>query len=209
MQSTLAQREEWANVVTHGVGLALAVAACVYLPLAANSLTHAMTGLVFGIGLVCCYATSTGFHAAAKPQRKLVWRQLDHAAIYVLIAATYFAVLPFAPGGMSGWIMAGVVWAIAAVGMLRKFLMLKRGKSVGKLDLAIYIALGWIWILAAVPIYSNLSTPAFLWLLAGGLAYTVGAIFFRLERLPYNHAVWHVFVLAGSAGHFIVVAFFR
>ena len=200
-------REELANVVTHGLGLLLAGAAGVFL-LVRGDTRAALTAVPFILGLVCVYAASTGYHAAVG-QAKERWRSLDHAAIYVLIAGTYHAVVLYAPGGRSGLLFAGLVWLLAGVGVVRKLLRFGRPTQIGPFDLTLYIALGWVWVLLAGPIYRGLSVGGFGWLLAGGVSYTLGTIFFSLDRIPFNHAVWHLFVLVGSGCHFAAVAFFR
>ena len=209
MNEAQIQREETANVITHGIGLALAILACIYFAVTRDSTLRLVTGLVFGAGLIFVYFTSTLFHAVRRPRLKLRWRTLDHAAIYVLIASTYTAVLPFAPGGWSGWILAGVIWAAGLFGIVKKLRMIDTISRVSHLDLVLYIAMGWAWLILAVPIWNSLTDRGFWWLLAGGLSYTFGTIFFANDRIPYNHAIWHLFVLGGSICHFVMVGWYR
>ena len=203
------QREEQANAITHGIGLILAIVGCFFLALTQEGSLRKWTAVGFGVGLIFVYLTSTAFHLARKPRKKVRWRTFDHAAIYVLIAATYVAVTPIHPGGLAGWLLAGFVCLLAVFGAWQKLRMTERIDETGLLDLALYIAMGWSWLLLAWPIYQSLPTPAFVWLLVGGGCYTFGTIFFAIERIPFNHAIWHLFVLAGSACHFIMVARYR
>lgn len=193
--------EERANALTHGVGALLAVAATAAL------LTEASRGGdpwriatlgVFGGTLVAVYALSTLYHLARRPRLKGVLRRFDHAAIFLLIAGTYTPLMLVALGGAWGWALFGAVWGMAAVGLTLKFCCFDR---FGWTQLGLTLAMGWLVVLAAPVVVPALSTAGLLWLAAGGLAYTGGVGFFLWNRLPYNHAVWHLFVIAGSGCH--------
>lgn len=205
--------EEIANAMSHGVGALLAVAAIPML------LVDAVTGgstaveifavTVFGATMVLMYLASTLYHAlpggtrSVVPAAKRVFRLLDHSAIYLLIAGTY---TPFALGAFReqwGWPMFGIVWGLALAGVVLKCLPGNRRPAVST---ALYLAMGWLVVVASEPLFTSLPAAGFGWLLAGGLAYTVGVVFFALDdRLRYAHFAWHLFVLAGTACHFVAV----
>jgi hemolysin III len=197
--------EEIANSVTHGVG---AVAALVGLPfLIVTQIPRGMVavvgGAVFAATLVLLYSTSTLYHALARNRAKKVFRVLDHSAIYLLIAGTY---TPFTLGvlrGAWGWTLFGVVWGLAATGVALTGAL---GVRYPKASTAVYIAMGWLIVVAAKPLMTHLPHAGLVWLVAGGLAYTGGAVLFGLHRLPYHHSLWHLFVLTGSCCHFVAVA---
>ncbi len=203
------QAEERANTATHGVGLLLAIAGAAVACVAAASTGSAMrivTVSLFAAAMLGVYLTSTVYHALhhAGPW-KTRWRLLDHLAIYGLIAGTYTPVCLVAIGGTWGWSLAGVVWGLAAVGAGRKLLL---GGAVPKrrwIDTAVYLLMGWVALVGAVPIFTTLSPTALTWLVLGGVFYSVGCVFFLWERLAYNHAVWHGFVLAGTTCHYMLV----
>ena len=197
--------EEIANAVSHGVGLAAAVAAVPVLVLAAvsrGSVRLVVACSVFAASLVLLYAASTLYHAIPYPRAKGVLRVIDHVAIYLLIAGSY---TPFALGvlhGDWGWWLFGAIWTLAASGILFKTTL---GFRFPRLSVLIYLLMGWMAVIAARPLYLTLPAAGLGWLLAGGLLYTGGVIFYRWERLRYGHLVWHLFVLAGSACHFWAV----
>lgn len=199
--------EEIANAATHGVGL---VASVVALPLlillaARRGDTWSVVGAsVFGGSLVSLYATSTVYHVLRPGPAKHLWRRLDHAAIYLLIAGTY---TPFTLGALRGpwgWSLFGTVWAVAAAGIFAKLLL---GPRFPTASTVAYLALGWLALIAVGPLLTHVGWAGLAWLLAGGIAYSVGVIFFACdERLRFGHCVWHLFVLVGSVCHAIAVA---
>jgi hemolysin III len=197
--------EEIANSLTHGLALALvAVGAPVLVGAAIRHGTTAdvVAASVFAAAMALMYGASTVYHALKPGPAKHVFHVLDHAAIYLLIAGTY---TPFTLGvlkGAWGWALFGVVWALAILGIALK---LVAGFRWHKLSIAVYVAMGWIAIVAIKPLMAALPTGGFVWLLAGGLAYTVGVAFYVNKRLRYSHAIWHLFVLAGTACHYVAV----
>jgi hemolysin III len=200
--------EEIANAVSHGVGLLLAVIASLVLVVAAVQRGR-MAGIVgasiFGATLVLAYLTSTLYHALAMNLAKRVFRILDHGAIFLLIAGTY---TPFMLGplrGIWGWTLLGLVWGLALAGVVFKAV---GGVRFPKLSTCLYIAMGWLVIVAMDPLRLHLPVSGFYWLLAGGIAYTAGVAFFAPKRLRYSHFVWHLFVIAGSACHFAAVLWY-
>jgi hemolysin III len=200
--------EEIANSVSHGVGLLAALAAFPVLVMAALQRGNAVeiaAASVFGTTVVLLYLTSTLFHAFPQSRAKRVFQVLDHSAIYLLIAGTY---TPFTLGvlrGTWGWILFGLVWGMAFAGILLKALGGIRYNTVSTL---VYIAMGWLVVIAADVVWTHVPMQGILWLLAGGIAYTAGAVFFLAERIRYFHFVWHLFVIAGTACHFNAVLWY-
>ncbi len=197
--------EEIANSVSHGIGLLAALAASPVLVMAALQRGDAagiVGASVFATTLVLLYLTSTLFHAFAENRAKRVFQILDHAAIYFLIAGTY---TPFTLGvlrGGWGWTLFGLVWGLAVVGTVLKSL---GGVRYTTVSTWVYLAMGWSILIAADTAWTLIPGWGIIWLFAGGIAYTAGAVFFMKERIRYFHFVWHLFVLAGSACHFIAV----
>ena len=201
--------EEIANSVTHGVGLLLSVGALVFLVVAASASGdpwRVTAASVYGATLVLLYATSTLYHALPGPRVKAVFQRLDHAAIYLLIAGTY---TPFVLGplrGGWGWSLFTVVWVLAVLGVVLKSVF---GIRFGALSTAVYLAMGWLVVIAAGPLAARVPATGLHWLVAGGVLYTLGVVFFAWDRrVRYSHAVWHLFVLAGSAAHVWAVAWY-
>jgi hemolysin III len=204
--STYSQREEWLNCAVHVLGIA---ACCVALPvLAATGLQAGdpwllAGGLVFGLSALLMFTTSALYHAAREPATRLRLRRVDHAAIYVLIAGTY---TPFTLGalrGSWGWSLAIVIWTMALAGIVFKTTSL--GFRFHRTSVALYVVMGWLAVIAIKPLMAALSPFELAWLVAGGLCYTGGVVFYVWKSRPYTHAIWHVFVLAGVACHFVTV----
>ena len=198
--------EEIANAVTHGTGLVGSLAALPVLVLGAvgqRDPWQLVGGAVFGVTLVLLYLASTLYHAIPTPRAKATLRVLDHSAIYLLIAGTY---TPFTLGALRGpwgWSLLGVIWALALAGVVAKFTL---GFRFPRLSTVLYVGMGWLVVVAIHPLVSNVSPAGLGWLVAGGACYTGGVAFFATDaRVRYGHAVWHLFVLAGSACHFWAV----
>jgi len=198
--------EEVAHVATHGVGIAFSAAAIVALLLAAGAngagAWRAAGGVAFGASALLLFTTSVLYHAVRSPRLKPRLRLLDHSAIYVLIAGTY---TPFALGvlgGTWGWTLFGLVWGLAILGVAAKTAL---GFRFHLSSTLLYLAMGWIGVLAAKPLLESLSRHELTWIVAGGLAYTLGVPFYLWKSRRYTHAIWHVFVLAGAACHFVAV----
>jgi hemolysin III len=197
-------RGERFNSITHLVGAALALVGLVVLVVLAalhGGAARIVSASVYGTSLLVLYLSSTLYHSFTGVAKR-VFRRLDHIAIYLLIAGTYtpftLVVLP----GRLGWWLFGTVWGLAVVGMLQEF----RPSKHRRLSVVIYIAMGWVGVLAFRPLAGALGTAGLVWLLAGGLCYTAGVAFYALDRrVPVFHGVWHLFVLAGSLAHFVVV----
>lgn len=196
--------EELANALTHGVGLVLSVAGfAVLLVLAVlrGTAWHVVACSIYGVTLVCLYAASTFYHAVVSSRLKRLLRILDHSAIYLLIAGTYTPFLLIDLRGAWGWSLFGVIWGLAFAGILFKFWFVDRFHS---LSTAVYVAMGWLVLVAAKPVIEHVPAGVLLLLLTGGLLYSVGVVFYLWSR-PYSHVVWHLFVLGGSVCHYFAV----
>jgi hemolysin III len=200
--------EEVANGVTHGIGTVLAIGAlavlATYATLRGNA-WHIVTCSVFGVTLIFAYAASTLYHSIQAPQLKRLLRFVDHTAIFLLIAGTYTPFMLVNLRGPWGWTIFGIVWSMAIVGIVIHATALHRFEAA---SVTLYIAMGWTAVIAIKPLIDSMATGGLVLLFGGGLAYTGGVIFFLYERLPYNHAIWHLFVLAGSAAHFFAILFY-
>lgn len=200
--------EEIANSVIHGLGIGLGVAALVILvafAVLSGDGYRLASAIVFGVALVLEYTASTLYHSFPQPNVKHIFKILDHAGIYILIAGSYtpFCLVTIRDNG--GWVMFWIVWGLAALGISTEAFWAYRPRWLSAL---VYLGMGWLVVLAVGPLMANIE-PAGLWLLvAGGLAYTVGTIFYVLKKVPYMHAVWHVWVLAGSVCHFLAILLF-
>ncbi len=197
--------EEIANSITHGVGVLAAIAVTPFLIVKAIPLgAAAITGVsIFGATMIVLYLASTLYHAFPHSKTKRVFRIFDHSAIFLLIAGTYtpftLTVLP----GVWGWTLLGIVWSLALVGVVLKSV---RNVGTSKLSIALYLGMGWLAVLAAKPIYQSLPFWGLFWLLAGGVMYSVGVLFFAYDhRVRYSHFIWHLFVLAGTSCHVVSV----
>lgn len=197
--------EEIANTLSHGAGLLSAVIAAPFLIFYAAEHGDAWSvagASVFISTAILLYLTSTVYHATKEGPTKNMFRIFDHAAIFLLIAGTY---TPFTLGilrGVWGWTLFGIVWGIAIAGIIFKF---TAGVRYPKFSTLLYLMMGWLAILAVKPFWETMPLEGLLWIAAGGLAYTMGIIFFAVPKLRYAHFVWHLFVLAGTASHFIAV----
>jgi hemolysin III len=197
--------EELANTLTHGIGLLVVLAAAPLLIVLAAmhaSAWHVVGVSIYATSLVALYAASTAYHGVQHPSAKRILRALDHSAIYLLIAGTYTPFMLVNLRGGWGWTLLALVWTIALVGIMWK-LIGKEHHMV--LSTILYIVMGWLVIVAARPLLRTIPLGGLAWLLAGGLAYTLGVAFFSSSRFRFNHAVWHLFVLAGSACHYVAV----
>ena len=197
--------EEIANSVTHGLGLILSVAGlCVLVTVAGlRGDAWTVTGCaVFGASLVLLYGASTCYHALPAPRWKPILRVFDHAAIFLLIAGSYTPFLLVSLRGPWGWSLFGVVWAIAVAGIVLKVFYTGRFRL---LSTILYLLMGWIVLIAIKPLVEALPRSSLILLFAGGAAYSAGTLFYMWKRLPYHHAVWHLFVLGGSVCHFFAV----
>ena len=197
--------EEIAHAVTHGLGLVLSIAGVAVLVAAASvrgDAWHVVGCAVFGATLVLLYAASTLYHGVHHKRAKRLLRQFDHAAIYLLIAGSYTPFTLVSLRGGWGWTLLTLVWGLAVLGIA---LQVTRPSGLRHAAVPIYLAMGWLAVLVIEPLLRSLHSEGLVLLFLGGIAYTLGLIFYAWRRLPYNHAVWHLFVLAGSAFHFSCV----
>ena len=195
--------EEVANSVTHGIGLLLAVTALVVLVVGAVQVGdpwRIVSFSIYGSSLISLYLASTLYHSVPGARAKKWLRRCDHAAIFFLIAGTYTPIMLVTLRGPIGWTMAGFIWGIMAAGITLKFLFLHRFQRV---LLVAYVAMGWGALFVLHVLWQRLPPAAIGWLLAGGATYTAGVAFYVWKSLPYSHAIWHLFVLGGSACHFL------
>jgi hemolysin III len=202
--------EEIAHSVTHGVGILLSIAGLTVLVAFAalkGNAWHIVGCAVYGATLVLSYTASTVYHAIPGTFARAKWvlRVIDHSAIYLLIAGTYTPFCLVNLRGPWGWTLFGVVWGLAVLGIVFKATLLGRLKVVSVL---FYLAMGWLVLIAARPLGRAMALGGIVLLVAGGLAYTVGVAFYAARRIPYHHAIWHFFVLAGSTLHFFAVLFY-
>lgn len=189
-------KEELWNAITHGIGLAMSIPVCILLIIYSainGSALHVTSYSIFGASLILLFLMSTLLHSVPEKYKR-IFSILDHSSIYILIAGTYTPFLLIAIGGTFGIVMLCIIWSIAILGVVFKCLFIHRFE---KLSLVLYIAMGWLIIIAIRPLYSFLTFDGFMLLLYGGLFFTFGAIFYAWTRLPYNHAIWHLFVIAG------------
>lgn len=204
--STLA--EEIANSVTHGIGLILGLAALAVLVAGSalhGTVWHVVTSAIYGSTLVLLFTASTLYHSLTDPRAKAVMKILDHSAIYLLIAGTYTPFLLVTLRGAWGWSLFGVIWGLTVIGIVFKIFFAGRFKLLSTL---IYIGMGWIAVIAIHPLVHHLPRGGVFWLVAGGLFYTCGTVFYLWKNLRFHHAVWHGFVLAGGLCHFASVMFY-
>lgn len=199
--------EEIAHSVSHGFGMALSIVGLVvmvWLSLRYGDIWHLVTTSIYGGSLILLYSASTLYHAIPNPRAKHVFQLIDHAAIFVLIAGTYTPFLLVNLRGPWGWSLFAVVWTIAILGV---FLETMKKERVRWLSLTLYLGLGWMIVVAVKPLLESVNPAGLWWLLTGGLLYSLGVIFYVRKQMLYHHAIWHVFVLGGSAAHYLAVIY--
>ncbi len=201
-------KEEKFNVISHAIGLILSVAALVllvvYSSLKGNA-WHIVSFSIYGASLIVLYSASTFYHYVQNPKLRYKLNIFDHSAIYILIAGTYTPFTLVVLKGWVGWTIFGVSWGLALAGIVLKLFF--TGKY-DKISTFAYVLMGWVVIFAIKPLVQNLPFEGLMWLLAGGIFYTVGAVLYSIKNLKYNHAIFHIFVLLGSFAHFIAVFFY-
>ena len=202
------QAEEKINVITHAFGFLLSVIAFIFFikkSIELQNLGYAISTIVYAVSLMVLYAASTGYHSAKRRKLRARLNIFDHAAIYILIAGTYTPFTLITLKGTLGYILFSIVWAVAAVGVILKLFYTGKFKL---LSTIMYVAMGWIVIFAIKPLLENLPTNGIWLLFAGGFFYTLGAVLFMFDKLKFNHAIFHVFVLLGSISHFLAIYFY-
>tara|TARA_B100000809_G_C14929023_1_gene456231 strand:+ start:123 stop:782 length:660 start_codon:yes stop_codon:yes gene_type:complete len=200
--------EEKLNVISHGIGFLLSISALVLLVIRSSlygNAYHVVSFTIFGSSLVVLYAASTLYHNSKKEKVRARLNIFDHASIFILIAGTYTPYVLVSLNGLMGWILFGITWGAAAIGVTLKIFYIGKYE---KLSTVLYVLMGWIIIIAIKPLIENLPTEGLFWLFTGGISYTIGAVLFSLKRLKLNHAIFHFFVLIGSVSHFISIYFY-
>lgn len=193
------------GAVTHEIGRVLSIIGTIVLVAKAHETNHtiAMVGaLVFGISMILSYSSSALYHALARTKARHVFHILDHCMIYLLIAGTYTPLMLMAIGGTLGWTLFVIIWVLAAIGVVYKSIAIDKHNVASAV---LYLAMGWLAMFFIVPLWHALPFAGIILLIAGGIFYTVGMIFFSLDHIRYFHAIWHLFVLGGSICHFFLI----
>tara|TARA_B110000879_G_C11052860_1_gene463539 strand:- start:297 stop:938 length:642 start_codon:yes stop_codon:yes gene_type:complete len=194
--------EEWLNTFTHGLGVIAATVGLIFLLLKVEGIYGQFACLIYGLSMILMFLSSTLYHWAKSPNLKALLKVVDHSAIYLLIAGTYTPFMLLAIGGWVGLAGMIIVWSIALVGITCKIFANQRFP---KLSVITYLLMGWIAIFFIYPLYNALTTQGLWLLVAGGLCYTVGVLFYVAKKVQFTHAIWHVFVVAGCICHFFSI----
>ena len=198
--------EEIAHAVSHGIGALLGLAGLAALVGTAvvhqSGASRLVPCVVYGVAMVLMFTASTLYHSFTNPKLKRIFRVLDHEMIFLMIAGSYTPLLLITLRGRLGWTLFGIVWGIAAAGMVFQGFFTGRFKGAST---ALYLLMGWICVFALKPLLESLPAAGLRWLVVGGLCYTLGAVVYLFKKVPYHHVAWHVMVLAGSACHYVVV----
>lgn len=200
--------EEVLHAITHGVGVLLSIFGLswmLYLSIAAADPWRIVASSIYGASLITLFLASTVYHGMYASRHRELFKLLDHCAIYLLIAGSYTPFLLVAMRTNTGWWLFGTVWALATAGIIKKLWFRHRFPRIA---LASYLAMGWLIVVAAPQLADAIGANGMAWLLAGGLCYSVGAIIYAMDEIPFNHAVWHVLVLGGGACHFLGVVWY-
>ena len=200
--------EERINIYSHALGILLSIIGLIMLVMRASDqegLLPVLSSVVFGLSMILLYSASTIYHSSREPELRNRLRVVDHTSIYLLIAGTYTPFALITLHGNTGWIIFGTAWGIASIGIVLKLFFTGRFNI---LSTVMYVVMGWIILFAAKPLIQNLPTEGLMWLLAGGVSYTLGAVIYSIKKIKYNHAIFHLFVLMGSFCHFISVYFY-
>jgi hemolysin III len=199
--------EEIANSVIHGLGILFGIVSLTVL-LTLSSLFgtahHFICYLIYGLSMILLYTSSTLYHAIPHMGAKKFFKVCDHVSIYLLIAGTYTPFLIINIQGSLGWILLALIWSSAFFGIIFKFFYVGRFTFMSTL---FYLAMGWMAIIATKPLSESLSSIGMAWIVAGGIAYTLGTIFYLMKKVRFHHAIWHLFVLAGSVFHFTAIVY--
>lgn len=199
--------EEIFNGITHGIGIPLSIAGMVILVVFAviyGNAWHIVSFSVFGASLVVLYTSSTLYHSFTKKKMKDLFARFDHASIFLLIAGTYTPILLTVMRGVLGWTMFGIIWGVAIAGIVIRTIYVEKFR---RLMVAIYLIMGWMFVFAIKPVMTNISSLSLLFLMMGGISYTIGVVFYAWRKLPFGHGIWHLFVLGGSIMHFFAVLY--
>ncbi|RIJ64406.1 hemolysin D [Rummeliibacillus sp. TYF005] len=206
LENGYSKKEEFWNALTHGVSFLLAIPGLILLIEKANengSKIELFSYIVFGLSMMLLFLCSTLYHSV--PIYKSFFKKMDHSSIYFLIAGTYTPIALVAVGGKTGWVIFWIEWILTIIGVIMKMFFVYRFKT---LSLIVYLGMGWLIVFAYKPLITHITLKGFLVLLLGGVIYSVGTYFYKNKRIPYNHAIWHVFVMAGCAAMFASVYYF-
>lgn len=198
--------EEMASSLTHGLGAALSIFALILMVVRAEGALEVSSVAIFGASLVTLYTSSTIYHLLTRDPLKEFFQLLDHSCIYLLIAGSYTPLTLLVLGGALGWSLFAVVWGLALGGIA--FKTFTHGRNDHWISTVVYILMGWLIVFALKPLLASMALTGFFYLAAGGLFYTLGVGFFVWEKIPFNHAIWHLFVIGGSACHVVAVVAF-
>lgn len=199
-------REEFASAITHGAGVVASILALVFMIQVAKDGWSLAGGITFGTTLILLYLASTLYHSVSGERLKSFFQVLDHVGIYLLIAGSYTPVALVSLRGLLGWGVFGLIWSLAITGIGVE--VMGKGERARVWSTAFYLGMGWVAVFILGPIIQALPTPGFLLLVAGGLLYSVGVVFYVWRTLPFNHAIWHLFVMGGSACHAVMVVLY-
>jgi hemolysin III len=200
-------KEEIFNSITHGIGTILSIGALVILVILAvmkGDAWHVVSYTIYGSTLILLYLSSTLYHSFTNEKIKNLFARFDHAAIFLLIAGTYTPFLLTVLRGTLGWTLFGIIWGVAIAGVVIRSIYLTRFR---KLMVALYLAMGWMFVVAVGPMIKNLPQTSIIFLFLGGIFYSIGVVFYMWRNLKYGHGIWHLFVLAGSIMHFFAVVY--
>jgi len=199
--------DELANTLTHGIGLACSLFGFIILltlAIVRGGAWQILGCAIYGTTLVCLYAASTFYHGVSSARVKRILHIFDHCAIFLLIAGTYTPFLLVNLRGSWGWSLFAVIWTIAAVGILFKLWFADRFPI---FSVSTYVAMGWLGVIAARQVYTHVPLTGIVWIILGGLAYSVGVIFYACKKIPYHHVIWHLLVMAGSSCHYVAILY--
>jgi hemolysin III len=208
LQPKFSFREELAHGISHGIGAGLSIAGLIVLLVTAISygnVWHVISAAIYGSSLILLYLASALYHLFSSPGIKKFLQKLDHTMIYVLIAGTYTPLTLITLRGAWGWTLFGLVWGMALCGLILELFVKKR---IQWASLTLYLGMGWLMVIAINPLVGSLATGGLILLLSGGLFYTFGIIFYVWKKLSYHHAIWHLFVMAGSGTHFFAILYY-
>lgn len=204
MSYAVRDKQEMLNTISHGLGVVLGIIGLIFLLIKDRNITYysTLSIWIFGISLIVLYASSTIYHFFINENLKKKARIFDHMSIFLLIAGTYTPICLITLEKSSGWTIFSIVWSIAALGIFMKIFL--TGK-VDKLSLLLYLVMGWLLVFDIKNVVHLMNNQALLFLILGGILYTVGTIFYIKDKMPYAHFIWHLFVLGGSVSHYVVV----
>ncbi len=203
LNNVYSKAEEFANSTSHGIGIILGIIGLVMMLLTAgNDATRIASAIIYGLSVILLFSTSTIYHSVTNQSTRALMKTLDHCAIYCLIAGTYTPYMLISLENSGGYYYLTAIWTIALLGVLFKIFL---GHRFPKTSLASYLAMGWFILIAGKDMLANVSSEGLTLLAAGGICYTIGAIFYAWKKLVFNHAIWHLFVLGGAGFHFFSI----